>query len=258
MSWSKIAQSKNKGALLLNDKNVVISNETDGSSFEEYAEKTKMNITKGKSSQLNKEEALLHNEKPRITGLIIAAGLSSRMIKFKPLLNYNGKTFLSNIIDNLLLVCDEIIVVTGHNGWEIEAEIKNCYLNNSLVKCVHNSNYQDGMFSSIKKGVQAITNNWVLFHQVDQPNLPQKFYGEFIKQINHNYDWIQPQYNNKRGHPILFSQKVAKMIESQNDESTLRVISNSSKVRKKYWHTNFSEILTDIDLPADIKKLKSE
>ena len=115
------------------------------------------------------------------------------------------------------------------------------------------------MFTSIKKGIESIKkNDWILFHQIDQPNLPQKFYFEFIEQIDNNHDWIQPQYKTKRGHPILFNQKIASMISAENAECNLREISNSLEIKKKYWQTSFSQILTDIDLPADITKLKSE
>jgi len=50
----------------------------------------------------------------KIHGLILSAGLSSRMTKFKPLLSYKGKSFLQNIVLGLDFVCEKIIIATGY------------------------------------------------------------------------------------------------------------------------------------------------
>ena len=194
------------------------------------------------------------NEKFSVIGLIIAAGLSSRMGEFKPLLKLNNNTFISNILNKLHSVCNEIIVVTGHNLKLIESEIEaNFVTEDSNIRLVHNQDYKKGMFTSIKKGVeQAKYSEWILFHQVDQPNLSEKFYFDFVNQINTKSDWIQPIFNGKRGHPIIFGKKVVKEIISRTIDSNLRVATNSSDISKKYWECNYPEILTDLDTPADL------
>lgn len=53
----------------------------------------------------------------RIGGLILAAGLSSRMGDFKPLMPLRGKTLIENTIDSLLLCgVAPIVVVLGPPG----------------------------------------------------------------------------------------------------------------------------------------------
>ena len=90
------------------------------------------------------------NEKFSVIGLIIAAGLSSRMGEFKPLLKLNNITFISNILNKLQSVCNEIIVVTGHNLKLIESEIEaNFVTEDSNIRLVHNQDYKKGMFTSI-------------------------------------------------------------------------------------------------------------
>ena len=126
-----------------------------------------------------------------IHSLILSAGLSGRMVKFKPLAEYNGKTFINNIILKLDQVCDKIIVVTGFNSDELMerliGEIKQ-FDQTELVKkisFVHNDNYENGMFTSLQKGLtQARECEWVLYHLVDQPGLPEEFYKEFVEQID--------------------------------------------------------------------------
>ena len=72
-----------------------------------------------------------------INGLVISAGLSGRMGKFKPLLSYKGKSFIQNIVLKLSSVCDKVIVVTGFKDKLIEENVNQLNLS-SKVEFVHN------------------------------------------------------------------------------------------------------------------------
>ena len=57
----------------------------------------------------------------KINGLIVAAGLSSRMKDFKPLMKINNKPLIMNTIDSLRQGgIKDIYVVVGYRGDEIE------------------------------------------------------------------------------------------------------------------------------------------
>ena len=64
-----------------------------------------------------------------ICGLILVAGLSSRMGDFKPLLPLCGKTLIENTVDSMLRGgAEKIVVVTGYRGNEVEEILRNgCY-----------------------------------------------------------------------------------------------------------------------------------
>jgi molybdenum cofactor cytidylyltransferase len=189
-------------------------------------------------------------------GIIVAAGLSSRMGNFKPLLKYNGKTFLENIISNLDLICDKIVIVTGYNSEKINENIYQ--LSNDIknkIEVNHNSHYESGMFTSLQKGLEKCNSNWIIYHFIDQPNLPKVFYEKFSQQIKQGYDWLQPVNNGQKGHPIIFNKKIRDKILNADTNSTLRTISASKKINKYFWECNFVEILSDFDYPTDLKKL---
>ena len=215
---------------------------------------------KGKISQSSEKDALVRNDSHCVVGLIIAAGLSSRMGHFKPLMEWNGKTFLSSIIDKLNVVCNNIVIVTGNESEKIEKYVSEQYSSEEKkINCVLNPNYLEGMFTSIIKGVEQANNSeWIFFHQVDQPNLPEEFYFDFINQINKKYDWIQPTFKGQKGHPIIFGRKVIRKIISSTIDSNLRIVANSPDIIKKYWECNYPEILTDLDTPADLNKIKGK
>ena len=194
------------------------------------------------------------------TGLLIAAGLSSRMGKPKALLLQHDLPFAIIILKKMILVCDKIVVVLGHSAKKIEEELK-VFINNSdelksSVKFVTNEQFKMGMFSSLKCGLNEVKNSaWLLYHFVDQPGLPKKFYQEFADQIDNEYDWIQPAYNNEKGHPLLLHNSIFKSILELLDDSSLKEISKNNEVKKKLWDCNHKEVLQDIDYPSDLKQL---
>ena len=62
----------------------------------------------------------------RLGGVILAAGLSSRMKQFKPLMMIDGKSMIRHVIDLMRGAgAETIVVVTGHNRARIEAHLAN-------------------------------------------------------------------------------------------------------------------------------------
>ena len=85
----------------------------------------------------------------KIGALILAAGLSSRMDEFKPLLEVEGKSLIENAIALFKDTgIEEIVTVVGYR-----AETLIPIIETASSRYVVNENYQAGMFSSIQKGV---------------------------------------------------------------------------------------------------------
>lgn len=200
--------------------------------------------------------------KLEINAIILSAGLSGRMKVFKPLADYKGKTFLNNIIIKLDKICNEINIVTGFNSVELKTEtIKSLKKENqsevvNKIKFVFNESFQNGMFTSLQKGISKAKNcDWLLYHFVDQPGLPNNFYQEFLKQIDSKNNWIQPSFKNQHGHPILIGKELFELIIYSSTDSNLREISKNPKVKKKYWECDYREIFQDIDTEEDYSNL---
>lgn len=194
------------------------------------------------------------SKKPKIYGILLSAGLSGRMGKFKPLINYNSKSFLQNIVLKLDSVCEKIIIVTGFNKKEVEDNLNQ--LKTADLEFVYNPEFEKGMFTSLKSGLKRTSNSdWILYHFVDQPGLPEKFYTEFIKQIDDEHNWIQPAKGKRNGHPILINKTLFDLILNSYAQTSLREISKNPVVKKKFWKCEFEEILQDIDTDQDYRKL---
>lgn len=90
-----------------------------------------------------------------LNALVLAAGLSSRMGAFKPLLPLRGKTLIENAIDSVLQGgAETVTVVTGFRAAEVEAVLARY---GGLVHFVRNPDYErTDMLCSIRIGVRAL------------------------------------------------------------------------------------------------------
>ncbi|NOX18262.1 MAG: nucleotidyltransferase family protein [Chlorobi bacterium] len=190
-----------------------------------------------------------------ITSLILAAGFSSRMGKFKPLLDYEGKSFIQNVAEKVAAVSDKIIIVTGFNSAAIVEHLENRLENKVLLKIdfVFNERFESGMFSSLKKGISNAGNpDWILYHFVDQPLLHEEFYLSFVKEVESGFDLIQPTHKGKKGHPIILGGKIIESIKSADLDKTLKILLEETEFSTKMWECAFPEVLKDFDLPEDL------
>ena len=82
--------------------------------------------------------------------LIVAAGMSSRMGEFKPMLNIGSISIAQRIVATLRQSgVTRIVMVTGHNAWELEHHLAN----NGLI-FLRNEQYRTTqMFDSAKIGL---------------------------------------------------------------------------------------------------------
>jgi len=189
----------------------------------------------------------------KITGLILSAGLSERMNSFKPVLIFQNEPLIVLVIKKLLDICDNVIVVTGYKNEIIEQMIEERFKEMpERIQTIYNHDYNEGMFSSLKKGLsEASGSDWIIYHFVDQPSLPEKFYHDFIEQIDDKYSWIQPSYNLKKGHPIILHRSIFYLILNSGNNSSLKEVTRDDSVIKKIWGCKYNQILQDIDTPQD-------
>jgi molybdenum cofactor cytidylyltransferase len=190
-------------------------------------------------------------------GLILSAGFSSRMKRFKPLIMLQDKPLLLHIIKKMSTSCNTITVVTGFRHDEIVSVITPLLKPElqTRVQFVYNASYADGMYGSLKTGFRALQESeWVLFHFVDQPGIPAPFYKEFVSQIERSYNWIQPRCEGRNAHPILIHNSLFTLIYEQNEFQSLRDISRLPVVKKKLWECCYPGVLMDIDTEEDWEK----
>jgi CTP:molybdopterin cytidylyltransferase MocA len=137
-------------------------------------------------------------QEKRFAAVILAAGLSSRMGDFKPLMNLGGQTVLSRCVEAFqdAGACD-VMVVTGHRAGEVQAEVERLG-----VSSIHNLLFEQGMFSSVQRAVSSLPVLDAFFLlPVDiplvRPATITSLAGAFDGRVTH------PCFEGERGHPPL-------------------------------------------------------
>ena len=136
--------------------------------------------------------------------IILAAGFSTGMGAFKPLLPLGQGTALSTIADAWAAAGVQMrFVVSGHEAKRTEAEALRC-------GCfyVRNPAPQDGMFSSILCGLKALASHkdleWLAVHPVDIPLVRPATLKACIRFASaSSARAVIPSYAGRGGHPPL-------------------------------------------------------
>ena len=146
-----------------------------------------------------------------ISAILLAAGQSKRMngenkltkeIQGTPLIKHSVKNILASSID-------ELIVVLGHQKETIEKLINK----NEKIKFVFNKDFESGMASSIKAGLNHLSKNTEAFFIClgDMPMVNSNIYNQLIKSRSQK-DILVPTYKNQQGNPVLFNKLMKEKI----------------------------------------------
>ncbi|MFC0781206.1 NTP transferase domain-containing protein, partial [Flavobacterium sp. HJSW_4] len=162
------------------------------------------------------------------TGIIIlAAGNSSRLGRPKQLLKYKESNLLKNTISEALKVENSfVIVVTGSNHDLIEEE-----LNSPEITFSFNSDWENGMSSSITKGLNELLLlnsdcEKCILAVCDQPFVTSSIFENLIFESNKTKKGIAASaYSETLGTPVLFQKKYfQELLELKGQEGAKKII----------------------------------
>ena len=91
-------------------------------------------------------------EKFDIAAIILAAGYSERMGRFKPLLDLDGRPVIARVVDTFVRAgIRDVRVIAGYNK-----DVLTPVLEDLGVRVIVNDNYADGMFTSVLAAVKSL------------------------------------------------------------------------------------------------------
>ena len=186
------------------------------------------------------------------TGAVItAAGMSSRMGVFKPLLKFGNYTAAEHVIRNFRAAgISDIVLVTGNSAEELENS-----LNHLSVVFLRNDMYETNqMFDSVKIGLNYLKNTCgrIFLTPVDVP----LFTSETVKLLlNSKANVGIPVYKEETGHPIILGCDAVKSILSYSGGGGLRDAIEKLSIGIEYIETGDQGILFDMYTPADYRNI---
>ncbi|MCF8012282.1 MAG: nucleotidyltransferase family protein [Clostridiales bacterium] len=182
-----------------------------------------------------------------IEAVVLAAGWSSRTSNYKMTLPLGEKTVLEHTVDTLLQICSKVIVVAGHNADKCREVLKD----RKGVKIITNPDFDKGMFSSVQQGVKELGSDMFFVIPGDQPMVRPK---TLTKLLATDGDIVNPSFNGKKGHPVLFRNDCRKGILDMPKDGILRDFIHSRGA--EIVEVEDEGILLDIDTDEDYEKIK--
>lgn len=175
------------------------------------------------------------SEEIKYSGVLLAAGNSSRMNSWKPAAILDGKPLLIHSLQTLSNICKDVVVVGGYNINELNKLINdNSNLFSNIVTCIENKEFNTGMFSSVKAGMSNVKHDNVFITLGDMPFVSFNTYqqlADYLVKTDDKYEVIYPVIINspdstktKKGHPVLIKKKVKDRILRENGDVILRDI----------------------------------
>jgi CTP:molybdopterin cytidylyltransferase MocA len=191
----------------------------------------------------------------KIVAIILAAGYSSRMGCFKPLLPLEKSTLIEEAVERFRLAgIEDVRVVTGHRADQIAPVLEMLGVRN-----IFNPDYEQGMLSSILAGLKALEPETDAFFLLPadiplvNPTTVETLAGFYR---SNGADIVYPRYEGVRGHPPLISKNLAIALTSEC-EGGLRAFLSRFQDKAVDLDVNDQAILMDCDTPEDYRNLQA-
>ncbi|MCI8399049.1 MAG: NTP transferase domain-containing protein [Oscillibacter sp.] len=155
---------------------------------------------------------------PNLAAVIVAAGVSSRMGRFKPMLQVDGRTMIQRVVSAMRTAgASPVVVVTGYRHEVLEE-----HLANEGVLFVHNARYfETQMLDSLLLGLDALPEDTekVLITPADIPLVKPETIQALL---NAKGDFIRPICGSSTGHPAVMSPALIQRIKDYRGGGGLR------------------------------------
>ena len=189
----------------------------------------------------------------KVAAILLAAGQSSRMGAFKPLLPFGDSTVIECCIDNLRQASfNEIVVVVGHRADEVREHLKN-----ASVAFALNDDRTSEMSVSIARGVEQVSNeaNALLIVLVDHPAVSGDTLKTIVEAWVEGAQFVQPEYNGRGGHPVLIDLKFRHDLRHLDPQKGLRALFETHRDQVRRLPVDSPFVARDMDTWEDYVQL---
>jgi len=153
--------------------------------------------------------------------VLLAAGKSSRTSIMKQLYSVKGEYLINVQIRILRAYGFDVAVVLGHAYEKIRSIL------DSDVTVVHNENYEEGMFSSVKEAFKVLHDDQLVFCHIDRPVADL---AVFVALMRSESSIAVASYQEKKAPPIRISSSMKKQLL------------NSDLARLDHWITTAEDV----------------
>ncbi|HLA26358.1 MAG TPA: nucleotidyltransferase family protein [Syntrophales bacterium] len=195
-----------------------------------------------------------------VAGIVLAAGMSTRMGKTKQLMNLSGKPLLARVVEAALASeLEKVALVLGHEAEKILAALGSLARDQRLTTVV-NERYREGMAASLQAGLLQVKDRFpaVMFLLGDQPMVGVDTINLLLRLFRaSDRDICVPVYAGVRGNPVCFSNLFYDRIIAIRGDTGAREIINDHPDNVLYAEISNSLCFMDIDSPEDAEQINN-
>ena len=191
--------------------------------------------------------------------LIVAAGMSSRMGRFKPLLPLGKDTLISYTLNKFIAFgMSPIVIVTGNEAKRLESYIEEYkrQTSQSGIVCIRNDRYETTeMFDTIKIGMRWLRGKCDSFFVLpaDIPLIEE----ETIRALLSTECLVcKPMYHGHGGHPLYVRAELIDSILKYSGENGLKGAFQKMDIHVQPVEVEDEGILLDADTMEDYQHIK--
>jgi len=188
---------------------------------------------------------------PRVAGIVLAAGASTRMGAPKMLLPIGSGTALSTVARALLDAgLSTVVVVLGHQAEDVRRAAG--LPDDERLRVVVNDDWRQGMASSLRFGLEACGDAAAALVALgDQPGISADRVRRIVAAWRPDGSLVIPVHQGRAGHPVLFGRRLWDELRTlQGDvggrEVVLRHLADAVQVQ--------DEPLADLDTEDDVRR----
>lgn len=186
--------------------------------------------------------------------IVLSAGLSRRMGRFKPLLPLGGCRTIERVVNFFQAAgVSEVLVVVGHRADEIRQA--SAGLN---VRWVENPQYKNEMFASVQAGIHALPTHCRAFfvHPVDIPLVrPHTATRLMAALTDTSAPILYPAFDGRRGHPTLIRAGLGPRILEWTGSGGLKSFLAHHDADSLELPVVDEAVLLDLDTPEDYQHM---
>jgi molybdenum cofactor cytidylyltransferase len=195
-------------------------------------------------------------QRPRIAGIVLAAGKSSRMGAMnKLLIPIEGKPMVRRAAEAVLAAqLSPVLVVTGHQRELVEEALKDL-----SVTFLNNKDYASGMSTSLRCGLDAVPAecDGALVALADMPLITGHEIAQLVNAFNpvEGRAIVVPTRRGKRGNPVLWARRFfGEMTAAGGDVGARHLLTVYPEAIVEVEMTG-DGVVTDIDTPQALARL---
>lgn len=184
-----------------------------------------------------------------VTGIVLAAGLGTRMGETKQLVDVGGLPMIAATVGVALASnLERVVVVVGHEAEAVAAAVP------PDVRIVVNPDYQRGNLTSFRRGVEEAGDVPVMLLLGDMPTMTTAIINACLDGFATEQPWaLVARYRDGIGHPYVFSTAaVARSHDYEGRKALYRMLREQTAGRVTYLDFD-QDRPDDLNTPGDVK-----